>query len=123
MPLPRITAISYTWGVSGCTDRLLVQDNGYIPPSESAAYILLRAPRGRWLWIDPVCINQQDKDEKAQWVLLMWQIHSNASLVMVWLGDLAGDADLALAFLRQWCIGASYGLAQQDDTYFSDSSI
>ena len=29
----------------------------------------------------------------------MWQTYSKASLVMVWLGDLSEDADLALVFL------------------------
>jgi hypothetical protein len=37
-------------------------------------------------WIDQICINQNDPEERATQVLLMTQIYRNASHVHVWLG-------------------------------------
>ena len=44
----------------------------------------LREPRT--LWIDAICINQDDLDERAQQVMLMRKIYSKADRVLVWLG-------------------------------------
>ncbi|KAL5600603.1 hypothetical protein FOVSG1_008415 [Fusarium oxysporum f. sp. vasinfectum] len=38
------------------------------------------------LWVDAICINQDDLDERAQQVTLMQEIYSRASSVLVWLG-------------------------------------
>ncbi|KAF7870193.1 uncharacterized protein EAF02_009383 [Botrytis sinoallii] len=38
-------------------------------------------------WIDAICINQDDLDERSQQVLLMGSIYKNASRVTVWLGE------------------------------------
>lgn len=39
------------------------------------------------LWIDAMCINQQDDEEKGRQVSIMDQIYSNASVVLAWLGE------------------------------------
>jgi hypothetical protein len=39
-----------------------------------------------YLWIDALCINQSDKNEKSHQVNLMSQIYEKASRVFVWLG-------------------------------------
>jgi hypothetical protein len=41
----------------------------------------------RKLWIDAVCINQEDKAERASQILLMSDIYSFAHLTYVWLGN------------------------------------
>lgn len=41
----------------------------------------------RLLWIDQVCINQHDIDEKTQQVCLMGNIYKSAKTVLVWLGE------------------------------------
>ena len=38
------------------------------------------------LWIDAMCINQQDDVEKGQQVKIMDQVYSNASVVLAWVG-------------------------------------
>jgi hypothetical protein len=46
------------------------------------------------LWIDALCINQKDLDERASQVGLMGQIYSTAAEVLVWLGnDMSGLND------------------------------
>lgn len=42
------------------------------------------------IWIDAMCINQQDDVEKGQQVRIIYHIHSNASVVLAWLG-LSGE--------------------------------
>jgi hypothetical protein len=39
-----------------------------------------------WLWIDALCINQADFEERSSQVLLMGNIYSSASEVLIWLG-------------------------------------
>lgn len=39
------------------------------------------------MWIDAICINQMDLNERAQQVQLMAEIYRKASLVVVWLGE------------------------------------
>jgi hypothetical protein len=40
-----------------------------------------------YFWIDAVCINQNDNDEKSHQVKLMWEIYSSADFVITWLGN------------------------------------
>ncbi|KAI0817358.1 heterokaryon incompatibility protein-domain-containing protein [Xylaria sp. FL0064] len=45
--------------------------------------MLLRIP----VWIDAICINQDDLSERAQQVKMMRQIYQTASTVKIWLGE------------------------------------
>lgn len=49
------------------------------------------------LWVDAICINQADADERNAQVALMWFIYSRAQAVVAWLGmgewQLAGKAE------------------------------
>ena len=47
-------------------------------------YLIDRATSG-YLWIDQVCINQEDPDERTMQVLLMREIYKKAAIVRVWL--------------------------------------
>ncbi|KAL8337524.1 hypothetical protein RB598_006427 [Gaeumannomyces tritici] len=55
----------------------------------------------RIIWIDAVCINQQDDVEKGRQVQSMARIYASASRVVVWLGEAADGSDRALEGLRQ----------------------
>ncbi|KAF2843218.1 HET-domain-containing protein, partial [Patellaria atrata CBS 101060] len=39
------------------------------------------------LWVDAICINQEDLDERAQQVALMGNIYASATRVIAWLGE------------------------------------
>lgn len=39
-----------------------------------------------YIWIDAICINQQDVVERSQQVAQMWRIYSGAERVLAWLG-------------------------------------
>lgn len=72
-----------------------------IPVAQSIAKALreLRLPhKPQRLWIDQLCINQNDRKEKTQQVGLMARVYSEASMVHIWLGlgDRATQAALAV---------------------------
>jgi hypothetical protein len=45
------------------------------------------------LWVDAVCINQQDNREKSRQVAMMGEIYKRASQVLTWLGEPKSDPD------------------------------
>jgi len=53
----------------------------------------------RLLWIDAICINQADFDERVAQIKIMRQIYQSASSVVVWLGDDDGDGGTAIELL------------------------
>ncbi|KAK0622769.1 heterokaryon incompatibility [Immersiella caudata] len=58
----------------------------------------------RALWVDAVCINQEDKEECARQVLKMGDIYRRATNVTVWLGD--GSAACRASFSVLWALSA-----------------
>lgn len=53
-----------------------------------AALLRLRDPAlDRILWVDAICINQQDLKERAEQVQFMAMVYVCASRVLVWLGE------------------------------------
>lgn len=58
----------------------------------------LKLPRS-W-WIDAICINQEDTQEKSEQVQHMWRIYSNAANVYAWLGKEQSYTSMAFATLR-----------------------
>ncbi|KAI0016047.1 heterokaryon incompatibility protein-domain-containing protein [Xylariomycetidae sp. FL0641] len=94
-------ALSYTWGTSnqhGRPIKILAQDGPLSLKVKPNLYHALRQMRyefvTRLVWVDAICINQGDKDEKASQIPLMEHIYRRASSVFVWLGvkpRVAGD--------------------------------
>ncbi|PMD13538.1 HET-domain-containing protein, partial [Hyaloscypha hepaticicola] len=88
---PAYEAVSYTWD-SPIKDHLVFFDGCWLPTTRNVYRILLdRASlfRTRWLWIDAVCINQENDAEKSVQVGMMGEIYHGAERVIVWLGDVA----------------------------------
>lgn len=54
-----------------------------------------------WLWIDAICINQNNDSERAHQVRLMADIYQKASRVLVWLGPAYQDSDTAMKGLAK----------------------
>jgi hypothetical protein len=67
-------------------------------------YSALRSLRwrseSRFLWVDAICICQDDLEERGLQVALMRQIYQNATQTVVYLGDEADESFLAIAFLN-----------------------
>jgi hypothetical protein len=93
-------AISYTWG--SATEKRLINLNKCRFEVPEIVYELLK-DRSSWtnepvIWIDSICINQQDNTDKDSQVRLMRDIYKNASDVLVWLGN-PRNADWAMTFI------------------------
>lgn len=88
---PRYEALSYTWGKP--EEVSTIELNGYpvfIRQNLWSALANLRDTREeRVLWIDAICINQADVEERNRQVRLMAYIYSRAKEVIVWLGTLS----------------------------------
>lgn len=89
----RYTAVSYTWGDQQPTK--IIRLNGKLfhvrPNLLSCLYYLSKARHKAelgwdWIWVDAICINQQDDREKSEQVGLMDKTYSNAQMVSLWLG-------------------------------------
>ncbi|KAH8600659.1 heterokaryon incompatibility protein-domain-containing protein, partial [Bisporella sp. PMI_857] len=86
---PQYEAISYTWG-TGEKDRLIFIEDRWLPVTRNVHKILEDRGsylRTRWLWIDAVCINQDNLEEKSTQVAMMGDIYSGADRVIVWLDN------------------------------------
>jgi hypothetical protein len=81
-------ALSYTWGEPVFSKTLVVDKSMRIPITENLDFALrrLRLAGIRALWVDAICINQQDVQERAQQVRLMGRIFSQAKRVIIWTG-------------------------------------
>jgi hypothetical protein len=97
---PKYSALSYRWGGSG--RQILVNDKLFIVTDklEIALQHLQQDWKPLTLWVDAICINQQDTDEKAQQVRQMTDIYRRASQVLVWLGPAADGSDQVMDSLQ-----------------------
>lgn len=93
-------ALSYVWGPRGPSIDSEVLCRGKkiaIGPNCDAALRRLRFVRQkRRLFVDAICLNQQDSVEKEKQVKLMGEFYISARRVLIWLGE--GSAETARAF-------------------------
>jgi hypothetical protein len=86
--LPPFQALSYTWG-SDLQKKPLLLDYETFSVSKSLWAFLSSSHVGLgWWWIDQICIDQQDEEERNAQVSIMAQIFNQASAVVVWLDDI-----------------------------------
>lgn len=91
-------ALSYAWGSLEKT-RFIAINKCSLPITTNLYSVLqhLRDPLlKRSLWIDAICINQEDKGERRLQVQFMAMIYTMASHVTVWLGEAATNGERAL---------------------------
>lgn len=74
-----------------------------MPNLERALRYLRLEKQHRTLWIDALCINQQDDAEKKVQIQRMDFLYANASAVRIWLGDYHGIGDSAPCQQVQSC--------------------
>jgi hypothetical protein len=91
-------ALSYVWGNPRETLPIYVDTNQFlVTVNLHAALSSLRDHSfERIIWVDAVCINQRNLEERIQQVQIMAKIYSKAHRVIVWLGKEAVDTKGAL---------------------------
>ncbi|TVY80845.1 Heterokaryon incompatibility protein 6 OR allele [Lachnellula suecica] len=96
---PEYEALSYTWGgEDGDNTRScsIDCDGRYIRITkncEAALRQLRSQDKSVSLWIDAICIDQENLNERGHQVGLMRDIYSKASQVLIWLGESSEDVD------------------------------
>ena len=85
--VPPYDAISYHWGKGERTEPISVGGQTMLVSSTvlAALYHLGSYETDRFVWIDSICINQQDNEEKGHQVSMMRDIYRNARKTVVWL--------------------------------------
>lgn len=96
-------ALSYVWGRNKAREAITC-DGHELTITASLAVALRRlrdTTRPRTIWVDQVCINQDDLGERGQQVRHMNSIYQKAARVLVWLGDDSeGHADRAFSLIQ-----------------------
>jgi hypothetical protein len=110
--MPSYEALSYVWGEQRITE--LIECSGkqtsVTTSLASALRVLRHSSEPRRLWVDQLCIDQTNVDERNHQVRIMSLIYRVASRVLVWLGpDIRNEAEVAFNLLEQ--------LARQNDGY------
>jgi hypothetical protein len=91
----RYEALSYEWGDSIKKESITVGGT-YLKVTVNLATALRHLrylDRPRTLWVDAICINQDDNEEKMAQILKMRKLYCGASPVLAWLGEEHGCSD------------------------------
>lgn len=105
-------AVSYVWA-QGSSKRSIILDGSYFEISDNV-YDFLVQLRHSWkhvdVWVDAICINQQDTAERSQQVAFMGDIYAAADEVVIWLGADDGTSRAAVEAVKYWAkIGKKHG--------------
>ncbi|KAK2774136.1 heterokaryon incompatibility protein [Colletotrichum kahawae] len=99
-------ALSYVWGDPTPTATIKV-DGQYLPIGSNLQASLLRLREDEamsWFWVDAICINQENQDERNQQTAQMRDIFAQAASVHIWLGPASDNSHLAMDMAKR--IGA-----------------
>ncbi|KAI3321444.1 hypothetical protein HD806DRAFT_153224 [Xylariaceae sp. AK1471] len=98
---PKFDALSYTWGppTQARNDRYetetrtesIVCNGRELSVTQNLFQCLLQLDADKYydrdLWVDAICVNQEDTNEQCQQVSIMADIFHSAETVIVWLGE------------------------------------
>ncbi len=98
---PFYAALSYVWGDANENRTIMLDDVPFMVTRNLE--IALRRMRSRHveepLWVDAVCINQGDLQEKNHQIQIMRPIYQQAFAVFAWLGEADDDTHLAMQLI------------------------
>lgn len=103
-------ALSYTWGHNSCTHNIIV--NGVkLPVADNLfSFLQYRQEENKYtdIWVDAICINQNDLLEKNRQIPMMNMIYMRASELIIWLGPPSFDSELAIQSILEMGSGSPY---------------
>ncbi|KAI5456036.1 heterokaryon incompatibility protein-domain-containing protein [Mariannaea sp. PMI_226] len=94
-------AMSYVWGE--IKDTITISVNGEPFLIGRNLHLLLEQLRadnvGSWIWVDSICIDQSNNEEKSWQVDQMRDVYTLAHSVYLWLGPGSHESNLAMDFM------------------------
>jgi len=106
---PPYEALSYVWGESTRGHTISLSGRPFpVTDNLFAALKQLRYPRSvRTIWIDALCINQENESERNSQVRLMEDIYTKCDKCWLWLGESAegNGTHNAIQVLEDWASG------------------
>ena len=103
-------ALSYAWGDPNCTRQIKVNGKRHLVPENLfTALCNLSRPGslGRAIWIDAICINQEDMSERNHQVSLMRELYARAKVVHIFLGNETANTAAMFESARKIAAGTS----------------
>jgi hypothetical protein len=104
---PSYEAISYSWATQegdASLSQTVLCHGGIIPVTKTCEAALRRlrlSGRNRYLWVDALCIDQSNVEERNHQVGLMGTIYASASQVIIYLGPGTPATDRMLNYLNK----------------------
>jgi hypothetical protein len=118
---PPYIAVSYMWGDPTILEKILVNNQTFeitVNLHEALCNLQTHGPVHQThgpvhqthgpvhLWVDAICINQNDDVEKSDQVRKMTEIYKAATSVFAWLGPSANDSNAAMDSIERIAEGA-----------------
>jgi hypothetical protein len=107
---PEYYALSYVWGDLAVTKNILVDGKKFpattnlVAALEIISRITSEIPSfssSTFFWIDAICINQEDIEERSSQVQMMGSIFEKAHAVLAWLGPEENHSTEVIAIMEQ----------------------
>ncbi|KAJ1324107.1 HET domain-containing protein [Microdochium nivale] len=120
---PEFNAISYTWGPEQPRREILV-DGTRFPIRENCHYAIQQARHHASslpVWLDSICINQDDLAEKSAQVGFMGEVYAKAETVLACVGP-SDEASDALATQLK-LLSEMFGLSLMSDAFGTTSAF
>ena len=97
--------LSYTWGSTEPRKQILINGGRFYVRLNLWKFLDLARWRNETqpIWIDAICIDQDNIEERNHQVQMMGDIYRSATEVLVWLGEGEGGIEVALKMMdREW---------------------
>jgi hypothetical protein len=110
--IPEYEALSYVWGPPKNPKNIYIDGSTIAVTralAEALPYLRYKV-QPRTLWIDAICVNQEDLEERGGQVEKMAALYTCAKRVIVWLGPESTDSDLGLQTMESLSTKISFDI-------------
>lgn len=100
---PDFYVLSYVWGNAKPDKKILLNEKSfYITRTVLKAIeaFTCRSTTAEMLWVDAICINQVDLEEKSRQIPFMHDIWVKARAMIIWFGEVPQETWMAIEVLR-----------------------
>lgn len=101
---PAYEALSYYWGPPSRQKAICISNESVAIRESLHSFLqtLCSNKDSILVWVDSLCINQQDVDERNWQVSMMGEIYRLAFCTNIWLGDGDADSEYVFAYLQRY---------------------